>query len=220
MERIEKACDSAGRDKNEIRLMGVSKFHGAAEVTEAIEAGLTLFGENRVQEAKEKFPQILQNHPETELHMIGPLQRNKAKAAASLFACVQSLDRDEIVRALGQSTAGEGKVLDVLFELHTGEESKTGYGSLDTLSRGIECAMNFPSLKIRGLMTMAPFTDDRRAVAASFKTLYEARETLKRRFPQTDFCVLSMGMSGDFEIAIAEGATLLRIGTSIFGERR
>jgi uncharacterized pyridoxal phosphate-containing UPF0001 family protein len=242
-ERIEKACIRSGRKAAEVRLMGVSKFHGAEEVEEALKGGLSLFGENRVQEALGKFPPLKSVYKNLELHMIGSLQRNKVKNALTVFDGIQSLDRDELITALGTLTSfsppgfslplGGEKLggekpeasdppqpLRVLLELHTGEESKAGYPDTDSLLRAAELALSFPGLRLSGLMTMAPFTGEEALIRASFRTLVEARDLLQRRFPEGDFSCLSMGMSNDFETAIEEGSTLVRVGTAIFGERR
>ncbi|MDR1617789.1 MAG: YggS family pyridoxal phosphate-dependent enzyme [Treponema sp.] len=218
-ERIETACLRSGRDRSSVRLMGVSKFHGRSRVEEAWAAGLRLFGENRVREAEEKFAGFAPSHPGTELHLIGSLQRNKAKAASSLFDCVQSADRDSLILELAKYRAGRQKPLGILLELRTGEESKSGFPDEDSLYRAAEILVSFPGLLPLGLMTMAPFTEDRKKIRASFRALVKAGEGLRARFPQWDWSCLSMGMSGDFEIAIEEGSTLLRIGTLIFGER-
>jgi pyridoxal phosphate enzyme (YggS family) len=202
--------------------MGVSKFHRLEQVEEAWNAGITLFGENRVQEALAKFKDkdgFSRSHPGAELHLIGSLQRNKAKAAASLFDGIESVDRDELIISLGKLSGGRDRPLSVLFELNAGEASKSGYPDEDSLFRAAETALAFPSLVIRGLMTMAPFTDDTAAVRRAFRSLARARDRLQSRFPECDWSCLSMGMSGDYEIAIEEGSTLVRIGTAVFGER-
>ncbi|MDR2314689.1 MAG: YggS family pyridoxal phosphate-dependent enzyme [Spirochaetaceae bacterium] len=219
-ERIEKACLRSGRKPEEVRLMGVSKFHGPAAVEEAIRGGLSLFGENRVQEAREKFPSLRAAYKDLELHMIGALQRNKAKNAVAVFDGVQSLDRDELISALGTLSAPREKPLGVLLELHTGEESKSGYAGPDLLFRAAELVLSFPGLRLFGLMTMAPYTRDQGPIRSSFRALVKARDLLQNRFPGADLSCLSMGMSNDFEIAVEEGSTLLRIGTLIFGERQ
>jgi pyridoxal phosphate enzyme (YggS family) len=216
--RIEGAAVRAGRKREEIALMGVSKFHEADAVEEALNAGLSLFGESRVQEAQEKFPTLKKRYA-LELHMIGSLQRNKAKQAASLFDCIQSLDRDELAASLGTPAEGREKPLDVLLELHTGETSKSGYDGFDSLCRACELVLSLPGLCLRGLMTMAPFTKDTAAVRRSFRALVSAQDGLLARFPGIDLSTLSMGMSNDFEIAVEEGSTLVRVGTAIFGER-
>ncbi|MDR2210627.1 MAG: YggS family pyridoxal phosphate-dependent enzyme [Spirochaetaceae bacterium] len=219
-ERIERACARSGRRTGEIRLMGVSKFHGPEAVEEAVKAGLTLFGENRVQEAQGKFLPLREVYKNLELHMIGSLQRNKAKNALLVFDCIQSLDRDELITALGTLSAGRPKPLGVLLELHTGEESKSGYAGPEALLRAAELVLSFPGLRLSGLMTMAPYTQDRRLIRSSFRALAAARDLLQNRLPGTDLSCLSMGMSNDFEIAVEEGSTLLRIGTLLFGNRR
>lgn len=219
-ERIEEACRRSGRRSEEIALMGVSKFRPAEDIVAAYGAGIRLFGESRVQEAAEKFPELLDAHGDMDLHLIGSLQRNKAKAAVSLFSCVQSVDRDELIRELGLRASGRPEPLDILFELHTAEESKSGYEDLAALCAAAEAALARPSLRIRGLMTMAPYTPDQGPIRASFRALRSARDALAVRFPEADWSVLSMGMSNDFEIAVEEGSSLLRIGTALFSEDR
>jgi pyridoxal phosphate enzyme (YggS family) len=219
-ERIHEVCIRLGRDPGEVRLMGVSKFHEQDALEEAWAGGLRLFGENRLQEAKRKFTGFKQAHPLTELHMIGSLQRNKARVAAALFDCIQSVDRDELITELGALTLGREAPLMILLELHTGEASKAGYPDGEHLFRAAERVLQFPNLKIRGLMTVAPFTEDREIIRGSFRSLVSARDQLRSRFPGCDWSCLSMGMSNDFEIALEEGATLLRIGTALFGVRK
>jgi uncharacterized pyridoxal phosphate-containing UPF0001 family protein len=159
-----------------------------------------------------------------ELHMIGSLQRNKAKTAASLFHCIQSLDRDSLIRELGKVTAARGEPLGVLLELRTGEESKSGFPDEESLFRAAETLLPYGTLRIQGLMTMAPNSPDQGLIRASFRRLVKARDRLAARFPpgpekNWDWSCLSMGMTNDFETALEEGSTLLRIGTGIFGER-
>jgi pyridoxal phosphate enzyme (YggS family) len=225
-ERILKACLRSGRKREEITFMGVTKFHPIEAVEEAWNGGLRCFGESRVQEASakfagSKFAAFKETHPGAELHMIGALQRNKAKLAASLFDCIQSLDREELVEELAKQASGRDRPLSVLLELRTGEDSKSGFADEDGLFRAAEFVLRFPSLSIKGLMTIAPYTTDESLVRAAFKRLAKARQELERRFPGKDrWDCLSMGMTSDFEIAIEEGSTLLRIGSAIFGERK
>jgi len=222
-ERIAAACARSGRRPEEVELLAVTKFHPAEAVLAAYDAGLRSFGESRVQEAEAKFPSILDSRPDLRLDMIGHLQGNKAKKAASLFGRIQSVDSAELVRALGERALAAGRRLEILLELHTGEESKEGFESLDELKRGRDAALECPALTLRGLMTMAPFTADEAAVRASFRKLHAAFELIRPGLPpgpgSEAFDVLSMGMSGDFEQAVEEGSTLVRIGTAIFGER-
>ncbi|MDR2375899.1 MAG: YggS family pyridoxal phosphate-dependent enzyme [Treponema sp.] len=231
-ERIQKACTHSGRKRENIRLMAVSKFQPVAGIEEARKNGVRLFGENRVQEAVEKFSTFTGESPRSggtvlsrtlfrdcEVHMIGSLQRNKAKVAARIFDCIQSLDRNEIIAELAKHAGEREKPLPVLLELHTGESSKSGFPDEESLIRAAEQILSSPGLSAAGLMTMAPFNTGESSIRASFRALVHAQGVLVSHFPQADWSCLSMGMSGDFEIAVEEGSTLLRIGTAIFGER-
>ncbi len=217
--RITAAAERCGRKRPDIQLMAVSKFHPAAEVIEAIQSGQLLFGENRVQEADDKFTPLFDRNPRPRVHLIGSLQRNKAGKAAALFDCVQSIDRRELLMELGRQCTRRDKVLDILFELHTAEDSKSGYRTCDELWESIDLLSTQPHLRCRGLMTMAPFTNDEGAIRRAFRKLADTRRQAEARWPELDFSVLSMGMSNDYSIAIEEGSTLIRIGTAIFGER-
>jgi pyridoxal phosphate enzyme (YggS family) len=211
--------------------MAVSKFQPVAGIEEARKNGIRLFGENRVQEAAEKFtastgvfprsggPAPSRTLQDCEVHMIGSLQRNKAKLAARIFDCIQSLDREEIITELAKHAGEREKPLPVLLELHTGESSKSGFPDEESLIRAAELLLSSPGLSAAGLMTMAPFTTGEASIRASFRALVHAQGVLVSHFPQADWSCLSMGMSGDFEIAVEEGSTLLRVGTAIFGER-
>ena len=220
-ERILSACIRCGRQREEIVLMGVTKFQPIEAVEEAWGAGIRCFGESRVQEAAGKYEGFTMRHPGVELHLIGSLQRNKAKLAASLFDCVQSLDREALIAELAKYASGRNSPLPVLLELRTGEDTKSGFADLDGLYKAAEFALGCPSLSVRGLMTMAPNTSEEGPVRAAFRKLATARQELERRFPghraaQHSWTCLSMGMSGDYEIAVEEGSTLLRIGGAIF----
>jgi pyridoxal phosphate enzyme (YggS family) len=221
-ERIAASCLRSGRRREELRLMGVSKFHPLEAVEAARKAGLLLFGEIRVREGIEKFSASRERHPgeKAEVHLIGSLQRNKTGAAAAFFDGIQSVDRESLIEELGKVTAGREEPLPVLLELHTGEESKAGFDNVDDLCRAAEKLLSCPGLAPAGLMTMAPFTDDEKTIRTSFRALVKARAELAKRFPVPGaWSCLSMGMSGDFELAVEEGSTLVRIGTAIFGER-
>ena len=217
-ERIQKACDNAGRKRGEITLMGVTKFLPADKVEEAYRAGIRCFGESRVKEAAEKFGLFKASHP-IQLHLIGGLQRNKAKSAALAFDCVQSIDREEIIAELEKHSAGREHPLEVLLELHTGEETKSGFAELDAVFKAAQMVMDSKFLKARGLMTMAPFTNDTELIRASFRQVVKTQKELEMRFgPKENWECLSMGMSNDFEIAIEEGSTMIRIGSLLFKE--
>lgn len=229
LEKIHAAEKRAGRAEGSVKLMAVSKFHPAEAVVEALEAGVTLFGENRVQEACGKFPDIFASHPEAELHLIGSLQRNKVKQILPLVSCIQSVDRLELIQEIAKQKdklaesgiAVKEDKLRLLFEVHTGEESKSGFTDKDELIRALEFAASLKDkgIECAGFMTMAPFTDDTALIRSSFRKLSETAAEMRVRFPELPLAELSMGMSHDFEIAVEEGSTLVRVGTAIFGER-
>ena len=200
-----------------VKLLAVSKFHPKEAVEEAMKCGQLAFGENRVQEACEKFAEI----EGAELHIIGHLQRNKVKKALEVASVIESVDSMELLEEIEKQCAKISKTVRVFFELHTGEESKTGFQSEEeirvVLNRFV--AGDFVHIVPDGFMTMAPFTEDKEKVRSSFRTLREVAERFRKEFPQYAMKELSMGMSGDYEIAIAEGSTEVRIGTAIFGER-
>ena len=211
----------AFRDENSVKLVAVSKFHPAESVIEALEAGQLLFGENRVQEAAAKFDEIRALGLEPNLHIIGSLQRNKVKEAVRIASCIESADRIELIEEIEKQAAKINKNIEILFEVHTGEDSKAGFTSVEDLENAIKlCAgQKFPHVTPRGFMTMAPFTEDKSLIRKSFVTLRNLRDSFQKKYPSLDLSELSMGMSGDFEIAIEEGATIVRIGTAIFGSR-
>ena len=220
-QKISAAENHAGRPQGSVKLMAVSKFHPVENVIEALKAGQTLFGENRVQEAYSKFPAVFEKCSQTELHMIGQLQTNKVKHAVEIASCIESVDRIDLLQEIEKQCAKLNKQINVLFEYHTGEESKSGFTSDDKLYEALEqCkAGAFPHIIPTGFMTMAPFTNDKSLVRKSFITLRLLAEKIKTQYPMFELNELSMGMSGDFEIAIEEGSTLVRVGTAIFGER-
>ena len=216
-EQIERSARKAGRDPSEVRLMAVTKGFPKETAQAAIAAGITLLGENRVQEAELKYGDMPGAY---ELHLIGHLQRNKARTASALFSCVQSVDKLETAAALESRLADRGKTIDVLLELNTsGEPSKSGFRSREELLSCIEAVVLLPHLRLRGLMTVGPLSDDGGAVRRSFARLRELFEEIRTEGSLRDFTILSMGMSGDFETAIEEGATIVRIGTALFGRR-
>ncbi len=209
----------AGRKPGSVELLAVSKFNPAESVLAALRAGQCLFGENRVQEAREKFEGLRRDNPALRLHLIGTLQRNKVRHILPMVECVQSVDRVELLSEIGKRAAETKKSVDVLFEFHTGEQSKAGFPDETSLLKAIDLLAGMEYVRCRGLMTMAPWSTDEKAVRASFRALAAMGESCSRRYPNLDFSTLSMGMSGDYRIAIEEGSTLIRIGTAIFGER-
>lgn len=160
-------------------------------------------------------------YDDIELHIIGQLQSNKVKKAVEIASYIESVDRIELVKEIEKQAAKINKRINILFELHTAEDSKSGYDSIDSLLETVEyCSSgNTPHITVKGLMTMAPFTQDVNIIRKSFISLRNTANLLKNKFPSLDFSELSMGMSGDFEIAIEEGSTQVRVGTAIFGER-
>lgn len=210
-ERITDACCRAGRSSEEVRLIGVTKKVGIEKINAAIECGLRDFGENYIQEAREKIEKIAGG---VSWHMIGHIQSNKVKYIPKLFDWVHSVDRWDIIEGLERY----GKPIDVLFEINVaGEDSKHGAG-VDGVRRMLEKTKTLAHVKPVGLMTMAPFVDDPEEIRWVFVRL---REILKEMNDEFGLAMreLSMGMSSDFEVAVEEGATMVRIGTAIFGER-
>jgi pyridoxal phosphate enzyme (YggS family) len=214
------AAHRAGRDPAEITLVAVSKGHEAALVAAAYEAGLRIFGENRVEEAGPKIESLAGRlGPDAQWHMIGHVQSRKAAQVIPWAACVQSVDGEKLARRLNQFAAEAGKTLPVLLEVNvSGEEAK--YGLAPTAVPAlVEAMAAMPALRLQGLMTVAPITDEPETVRPVFAGLRRLRDELAQRFPTQEWRHLSMGMSGDYEVAITEGATIVRIGTAIFGER-
>ena len=220
-DRIDQAVRRAGRDPGKIALMAVSKTFPPERIREAYAAGQRLFGENRVQEFAGKAG-ALRDLSGAEWHMIGHLQSNKASAAADLFAAVDSVDSLRLARKLDAAAGPAGKNLAVLIEINVGgEAAKTGVapdsGELDGILRA---AVELEHLEIRGLMTIPPFTDDPEGARPYFRRVRNLRDEIAaRRWPRVAMDILSMGMSHDFEVAIDEGSTCVRLGTAIFGER-
>jgi pyridoxal phosphate enzyme (YggS family) len=216
--RIAAASERAGRagETPYVRLMAVTKTISRDLVEAAAAEGIDLFGENRVLEAGEKYSGL---NGEYSLHLIGHLQRNKARDAAALFHCVQSVDKVETAEALSRQCSLMGRQMDILLEMNTsGEETKSGVRTRDELLSCLDAVLRLPGLKIRGLMTVGPLTGDQKLVRRAFSTLSGLfQELAGQRLPSFD--TLSMGMSGDFETAIEEGSTLVRIGTAIFDPR-
>ncbi|MGA2480215.1 MAG: YggS family pyridoxal phosphate-dependent enzyme [Spirochaetia bacterium] len=217
-QRMESAARCAGREAAAVRLMAVTKGLPRSVVDEARAAGLTLFGENRVQEAEEKYLDLVGT---LELHLIGHLQRNKARPASGLFSCVQSVDKVETAAALDARCAERGMVMDILLELNTsGEASKSGFLSREELLEGLDAIGRLAQLRVRGLMTVGPLSDDEKKIRSSFAALRTLFQEIKAGGGLSAFDTLSMGMSGDFDMAIEEGSTLIRVGTALFGARQ
>ncbi len=219
-ERIANAAVKCGRLPDEITLLAISKTFPKESIIQAAKAGLRRFGENRVQEAEGKIPHLTEI-PELEWHLVGHLQTNKAKRAAELFAVVHSLDSEKLAIKLNQECLDIGKVLSVLLQVDLGGE-ETKYGAEPARIREmIEQISGLRGLRLNGLMTIPPYLENAEKVRPYFSRLREIRDGLESEQPG---CLglkhLSMGMSHDFEQAIPEGATIVRIGTAIFGLRQ
>jgi hypothetical protein len=216
-ERISKAALRAGRDPAAIRLVAVSKTVSAESIREAIAAGVTTLGENYVQEARNKIARI---GKQVEWHFIGHLQSNKARSAVDLFSMIHSVDRLSLAEALSQEANKQGKILPVLIQVNiSGEESKSGINPQETLQL-LERIAGLQHLSVQGLMTMPPWFEDPEDARPHFNALRKLREELaSKKIHGVLLQELSMGMSGDFDVAIEEGATFVRVGTAIFGPR-
>jgi pyridoxal phosphate enzyme (YggS family) len=217
--QIAAACREAGRPRAEVALMAVSKMHPAAAIVAAEALGVRLFGENRVQEFQEKSGQF--SLSKAEFHLIGHLQSNKAARAAELFSSVDTLDSVALAERLDQAAMRLGRRLAVLIEIKLSpEETKAGLGPGSAeLAALLERLPDLPGLELRGLMMVPPFLEDLPAVQPYFRELRVLRDRLAAAHPRLSFGELSMGMSHDFPVAIAEGATQVRIGTALFGAR-
>jgi len=220
-EQIAGAASRASRNPEEITLMAVSKTFPAESIREAYAAGLRVFGENRVQEFADKAAAV-RDLRDAEWRLIGHLQTNKAAKAAELFDAVDSVDSLRMAEKLNGFAESAGKTLSVLIEINLGgEPTKSGIppGS-DELEQIVQGAPRWGNLKIQGLMTVPPYTEDFEGSRPYFRQLRQIRESIAARaLPQIGMAVLSMGMSHDFEVAIEEGSTCVRVGTAIFGLR-
>jgi len=216
--RIEAAAERSGRNPEEIYLIAVTKNFSAELIQEAVDNGIVFLGENRVQEAKSKVDLVKGN---IEWHLIGHLQRNKVKTAIDIFTMIQSLDSWRLAEEIQKRAQQADKVIDVLVQVNIGsEETKYGIDPDDT-EVFIEKVATLPNLKVRGLMAIAPFKENPEDVRAYFRHLREIFQSIKEKsIENVSMEYLSMGMSNDFEVAIEEGANMVRIGTSIFGTRK
>ncbi len=216
--RIRQAAESCNRDPDSIRLVAVSKTIPAENVKEAIESGITILGENYVQEAREKFNALIQ-YP-VSWHYIGHLQSNKAKYAVRLFDLIHSVDSLKLARELHKQAQKADKIQPILVQVNiSGEGTKSGISAQDAPGLISEISL-LENLSIKGLMTMPPYFYQPEKVRPFFAALRKLRDDIMKHAPaNVSMQELSMGMTGDFEVAIEEGATLVRIGTAIFGER-
>jgi pyridoxal phosphate enzyme (YggS family) len=213
---IEAACRRAGRDPAAVRLVAVSKTVDLERIRQAVAAGQNLFGENYLQEAREKIAALGR---QVSWHLVGHLQTNKARPAVELFDLIHAVDRIKLAQALDDAAFRQGKIQDILIQVNQGgEDTKSGVAP-EAAAALAQAVMRLPHLRLCGLMTMPPWFDDPETVRPYFRDLRELRDRLRA---STGLALpeLSMGMSGDFEAAVEEGATLVRVGTAIFGRRR
>lgn len=227
LERIRRAAERAGRAPAEVTLVGVAKKQPPERIVSAIAAGVHVLGQSYIQEAREIRPEIesaLAGDPAAagirlEWRMVGRLQRNKAGLAARLFDAIESVDRPSLVETLARRAENEGHRLDVLLQVSLCGEPQKGGCEADVLPGLIERVASCSSLRLRGLMTVPAASPDPEAARPVFRRLRELRDTLAADHPDVDLGTLSMGMSADLEVAVEEGATLVRVGTALFGER-
>lgn len=220
-EKIRNAEKNAGRKEGSVKLLAVSKFHSVDSVYDAINAGQMTFGENRVQEAYSKFTDIFSKFPDVKLHIIGQLQTNKVKKAVEIASMIESVDRLELIQEIEKQCSKINKKIEILLEFHTAEDSKSGYKTQEDLENSLEyiASGNAPHVIPCGFMTMAPFTDNENAIRNSFLLMKQVALKMQEKFKMFFLTELSMGMTNDFEIAIQEGSTEVRVGTAIFGQR-
>jgi len=229
-ERVAAACARSGRPSSDVTLVAVSKTFPAEIVSEVYRLGLRNFGENRVEEARKKIPntkfQISNPTSDLHWHLVGHLQSRKAAEAVALFDVIHSVDSVKLAEKLSRLCLEARRVMPVLLECNvSGEESKYGFPAATAMDKArwladVEAMLRLPGVRVEGLMTVAPIVSQAQDTRPVFRALWELRDEMATSFPQTDWRHLSMGMSGDFEIAIEEGATLVRVGRAIFGERQ
>jgi pyridoxal phosphate enzyme (YggS family) len=213
--KIAAACARVGRDPSEVEIIAVTKTHGAEVVKEAWDAGLTIVGENKVQEAAWKKPASVSG---PSWHLIGRLQSNKVRHALEIFDFIHSVDSIKLLERISSVASQLGKEVHILLEVNvSGEKSKSGM-TTEELPMIVERALSADRIWLEGLMTMAPFSENPEDSRPYFRRLRELRDEMEKRF-SIKLPRLSMGMSGDYEVAVEEGATWLRLGTVLFGER-
>ena len=216
--KIAEAAARAGRKPGEVRMVAAAKGQGREKIEEALATGIKIIGHNYLQEAYKESPGKVTS--DVEFHMIGHLQKNKAGKAVELFNVVQTVDDAQLAEALNRRAEATNRIMGVMIQLNlAGEEQKSGISD-NEVERLVEAIRDLPSLKLLGMMVMPPFFDDPDRARPYFGRLRELRETLMASGVLTqEMSELSMGMSGDFEVAVAEGSTLVRIGTMLFGPR-
>lgn len=229
-ERIAAASRRANRRPETVKLVGVTKTHPAEVVRLALAAGVHDVGENRVQEAEAKIDALVAERQRLTWHLIGHLQTNKAKKAVALFDLIHSVDSLRLAQALDRYAGEQGRRLSILLQVNvSGEATKEGFALarwderpalVEPFSAEVGRILELPNLAVRGLMTIAPWSADPEAARPTFRATRRLRDLLARRFPAAEWHDLSMGMTDDFEVAIEEGATIVRVGRALFGARQ
>ncbi len=216
-ENIKRACERAGRDVSSVTLIAVSKTKPVSDLRQAMEAGMRVFGENKVQEIREKTEEITED---VSFHMIGHLQANKVKYLPGKVCMIHSVDNVKLAQEIEKQFAKADMNIDVLIEVNmAGEDTKFGLAP-DEVPAFVKEISTYPHLNIRGLMTIAPYTDDPESNRVYFAGLRKLKDEINEmNIPGISMDTLSMGMTGDYEVAVEEGATFVRVGTGIFGER-
>jgi len=213
--KIEETCNRAGRNPNEVKLIAVSKYFGVDAIIEAKNCGLIDFGENRAQELTLKFAELGDS---VVWHMIGTLQKNKVKYAVNAAELIHSVDSIELVEEINKRAEKISKVQKILLEVKTSEEeTKSGLETENEILSLVKRCSELKNIELKGLMTMAPLTEDANIIRKSFRDLRNLKDQINNK--GYNLTELSMGMTSDFEIAIEEGATMIRIGSAIFGDR-
>lgn len=216
-ERIAAACERSGRNPDAVRLIAVSKVKPAADIDAAYAAGQQLFGESYVQEFRDKSPEV---QAPVEWHYIGSLQSNKVKYLRSKVAMIHSVDRLSLAEEISRQWQKTGSTCKILLQVNIGDEEQKSGCEQEQLEQLVRDVTTLPNLKIYGLMCLPPYCSDAEEVRPYFRRMRELAEQIEQlQVPGVSMAELSMGMSGDFEVAVEEGATLVRIGTAIFGER-
>lgn len=215
--RMEAACVRAGRDPKEVTLIAVSKTKPVSMLMEAYEAGARTFGENKVQEITEKFPQMPED---AKFHMIGHLQTNKVGQVIEKAVLIHSVDSVHLAEKIEKEAAKRNMVKEILLEVNVAEEDSKFGLKMEEVIPTLEIIRTFPHVCVKGLMTIAPFVEDAEENRKYFKELYQLYVDIKtKNIDNGTMSVLSMGMTGDYEVAVEEGATMIRVGTGIFGSR-
>lgn len=218
-QQMERACQTSGRKIEDVKLLLATKTVQIEKLQMAIQAGETLFGENKAQELRDKFP-LMQQYNQVEWHFIGHLQTNKVKDVVKYVTLIHSVDRLKLGQALHHQLVKENKTMDILLQINTSyEESKFG-ASPETALELVEQLSQFETLNVKGLMTIGKLNATNDEIRHCFRLLKSIQTQIReKKLPRVEMNILSMGMSGDFKVAIEEGATIIRVGTSVFGQR-